>query len=56
MSERQITQKPAYLADFIELNRDLQQAVITALNELEQDPITPRGSVYQRFIRDKVTR
>ncbi len=49
MNEWQITQKPAYLADFIELNRDLQQAVIAALKELEQDPITPRGDTIKKM-------
>jgi superfamily I DNA/RNA helicase/mRNA-degrading endonuclease RelE of RelBE toxin-antitoxin system len=44
MSSWQITQKPAYLTDFIELNKNLQQAVINALRELEQDPLTPRGN------------
>jgi superfamily I DNA/RNA helicase/mRNA-degrading endonuclease RelE of RelBE toxin-antitoxin system len=49
MNEWQITQKPAYLADFIELNRDLQQAVINALKELAQDPITPRGNTIKKM-------
>ena len=39
----QITQKPAYVADFVELNKNLQQAVVSVLRELENDPITPRG-------------
>lgn len=45
----QITQKPAYLADFIELSRDLQQSVINGLRELEQDPITPRGNTIKKM-------
>jgi superfamily I DNA/RNA helicase/mRNA-degrading endonuclease RelE of RelBE toxin-antitoxin system len=49
MSAWQITQKPAYLADFIELNRNLQQAVVTALRELEQDPLTPRGDTIKKM-------
>lgn len=44
MDTWQITQKPAYLSDFVELNKNLQQAVVKALQELEQDPITPRGN------------
>ncbi len=38
-----ITHKPAYDSDFVELNKDLQRQVTRALNELEADPITPRG-------------
>ena len=45
----QITQKPAYLADFIELSRDLQQSVINGLRELEQDLITPRGNTIKKM-------
>lgn len=49
MSDWQITQKPAYLADFINLNKNLQQAVINALEELTQDPLTPRGKVIKKM-------
>lgn len=49
MSEWQITHKPAYTADFIELNRNLQQAVVSALHELEQDPLTPRGDTIKKM-------
>ncbi len=49
MSSWQITQKPAYLTDFIELNKNLQQAVINALRELEQDPLTPRGNTIKKM-------
>lgn len=45
----QITQKPAYVADFVELNKNLQQAVVSALQELEQDPITPRGDTIKKM-------
>lgn len=45
----QITQKPAYVADFVELNKNLQQAVVSALQELEQDPITPRGNTIKKM-------
>jgi superfamily I DNA/RNA helicase/mRNA-degrading endonuclease RelE of RelBE toxin-antitoxin system len=38
-----ITHKPAYDADFVELNKDLQRLATRALDELEQDPVTPRG-------------
>ena len=37
----QITQKPAYVADFVELNKNLQQAVVTALRELDQGLPSP---------------
>jgi hypothetical protein len=43
MSEWQITHKPAYDADFIDLNKNLQQAAVAAVHELAEDPITPRG-------------
>ncbi|MCA9979175.1 MAG: type II toxin-antitoxin system RelE/ParE family toxin, partial [Anaerolineales bacterium] len=49
MSHWQITQKPAYLMDFIELNKNLQQAVVSALQELEQDPVTPRGNTIKKM-------
>lgn len=49
MSTWQITQKPAYVADFVELNKNLQQAVVSALRELEQDPITPRGDTIKKM-------
>lgn len=45
----QITQKPAYLSDFVELNKNLQQAVVSALEELEQDPVTPRGNTIKKM-------
>lgn len=45
----QITQKPAYLSDFVELNKNLQQAVVSVLQELEQDPITPRGDTIKKM-------
>ena len=45
----QITHKPAYTADFIELNKNLQQAVVSAMQELEQDPITPRGDTIKKM-------
>src|SRR5690606_17492111 len=49
MTKWQIIQKPAYLSDFVELNKNLQQAVVTALRELEQDPITPRGNTIKKL-------
>ncbi|MCB8924031.1 MAG: UvrD-helicase domain-containing protein [Ardenticatenaceae bacterium] len=49
MSTWQITQKPAYVADFVELNKNLQQAVVSALQELEQDPITTRGNTIKKM-------
>lgn len=49
MSTWQITQKPAYVSDFVELNKNLQQAVVSALQELEQDPITPRGNTIKKM-------
>jgi mRNA-degrading endonuclease RelE of RelBE toxin-antitoxin system len=45
----QITQKPAYVSDFVELNKNLQQAVVSALEELEQDPVTPRGNTIKKL-------
>jgi mRNA-degrading endonuclease RelE of RelBE toxin-antitoxin system len=49
MDTWQITQKPAYTADFVELNKNLQQAVVAAMQELEQDPITPRGNTIKKM-------
>lgn len=44
MSHWEILQKSAYLADFVELNKNLQKAVVKAITELEEDPVTPRGN------------
>lgn len=49
MTKWQIIQKPAYLSDFVELNKNLQQAVVAALRELEQDPLTPRGNTIKKL-------
>jgi superfamily I DNA/RNA helicase/mRNA-degrading endonuclease RelE of RelBE toxin-antitoxin system len=45
----EIVQKTAYLADFVELNKNLQQLVIKGLMELENDPITPRGNTIKKL-------
>lgn len=39
-----ITQKPSFLSDYSELPRDLQKRVSDALEDLEQDAVTPRGN------------
>jgi len=39
-----IYQKPSFISDFIDLNKDIQKAVLNCLGDLEQDPITPRGN------------
>ena len=44
-----IVQKPAFRADFLNLNKDLQRRVFAALEELESDPITPRGDTIKRL-------
>jgi hypothetical protein len=49
MSDWQTTQKSSYLADFIELNKDMQQAIVKAVKELEQDPSTPRGDTIKKL-------
>ena len=49
MSEWQITHKPAYDADFIDLNKNLQQAAVAAVHELAEDPITPRGNTIKKM-------
>lgn len=49
MKEWQTLQKSAYLSDFIELNKDLQRAVIRAIQELESDPTTPRGNTIKKL-------
>jgi superfamily I DNA/RNA helicase/mRNA-degrading endonuclease RelE of RelBE toxin-antitoxin system len=45
----QTVQKSAYLSDFVELNKNLQQAVVKAVVELEQDPVTPRGDTIKKM-------
>ena len=49
MTPWNITQKPAFLADFVDLNKDLQQTVAGALSDLERDPITPRGDTIKKM-------
>ncbi|HEX6386870.1 MAG TPA: 3'-5' exonuclease [Anaerolineae bacterium] len=49
MSEWQITQKSAYISDFIDLSKNLQKTVVSALRELEQDPVTPRGNTIKKL-------
>ncbi len=49
MATWQIVQKSAYLSDFVELNKNLQQAVVKAVTELEQDPVTPRGDTIKKM-------
>jgi mRNA-degrading endonuclease RelE of RelBE toxin-antitoxin system len=49
MSEWQIIHKPAYDADFVDLNKNLQQAAVTAVRELAGDPITPRGETVKKM-------
>ena len=49
MNQWTITQKPAFLTDFVDLNKDLQQAVAGALKDLEADPITPRGNTIKKM-------
>ena len=39
-----ITQRRSYLADFVDLNKNLQKAIVSGLAELERDPVTPRGN------------
>ncbi len=49
MNTWQTTQKSAYLSDFVELNKNLQQAVVKAVVELEQNPMTPRGDTIKKL-------
>ncbi len=44
-----ITQKPAYVADFIDLPRNVQSHIVVALKDLEQDPINPRGDTVKKL-------
>ncbi|MDD5367865.1 MAG: 3'-5' exonuclease [Anaerolineaceae bacterium] len=44
-----ITVKPAFRADFLNLNKDMQRRVDAAQEELELDPITPRGDTIKRL-------
>ncbi|MCB0013591.1 MAG: UvrD-helicase domain-containing protein [Anaerolineales bacterium] len=45
----QTVQKSAYLSDFVELNKNLQQAVVKAIQEMEQDPVTVRGNTIKKL-------
>jgi superfamily I DNA/RNA helicase/mRNA-degrading endonuclease RelE of RelBE toxin-antitoxin system len=45
-----ITQKPTFLSDFIQLNREQQAAIAETLRELEKDPISPRGDTVKRLV------
>ena len=47
--EWQTVQKSAYLADFIDLSKDIQQAVVRAVADLEQDPMRPRGNTIKKM-------
>lgn len=49
MSTWETTQKSAYLNDFVELNKNLQKAVVKAVAKLEQDPVTPRGNTIKKL-------
>ena len=49
MSTWNITQKPAFLTDFVDLNKDLQRSVAGALSDLERDPVTPRGNTIKKL-------
>jgi superfamily I DNA/RNA helicase/mRNA-degrading endonuclease RelE of RelBE toxin-antitoxin system len=49
MSDWQTVQKSAYLADFVELNKEQQKAVVKAVAELEKDPIMPRGNTIKKL-------
>lgn len=49
MSEWQTVQKSAYLSDFIELNKTLQQAVVNAVKDLENDPLALRGNTIKKM-------
>ncbi|MDX1613241.1 MAG: 3'-5' exonuclease, partial [Candidatus Promineifilaceae bacterium] len=44
-----IHHKPSFTGDFIDLNKDLQKAVVRGLEELEQDPVTPRGNTIKKL-------
>lgn len=49
MSAWTITQKPSYLSDFVELPKDLQKAIVKALDDMAQDPVTPRGNTIKKL-------
>ena len=44
-----ITLKPTYLFDYADLPRDLRSHVTSALEELEKDPVTPRGDTIKKL-------
>lgn len=44
-----ITQKPAYVSDFIDLSRELQGQIVGALRELEVDPLDLRGDTIKKL-------
>lgn len=45
----EVAHKSAYLEDFVELSKTQQKAVVSAVKELEQDPVTPRGNTIKRM-------
>lgn len=49
MTQWQILQKDAYLSDFVELNKEQQYAIIRAIKELGDDPLTPRGNTVKKL-------
>lgn len=49
MTQWTITQKPSFLTDFVDLNKDLQHSVTRGLKQLENDAITPRGDTLKKM-------
>jgi superfamily I DNA/RNA helicase/mRNA-degrading endonuclease RelE of RelBE toxin-antitoxin system len=44
-----LAMKDTFRADFVRLNRDVQKRASTAMEELEQDPITSRGNTIKKL-------
>jgi len=44
-----ITQKPSFLDDFIDLPKDMQKSVGSALVDMTADPVTPRGDTIKKL-------
>jgi superfamily I DNA/RNA helicase/mRNA-degrading endonuclease RelE of RelBE toxin-antitoxin system len=53
----EVSMKSSFRADFLNLNKDMQKRVDTAIKDLEEDPATPRGNTIKKLrYHDKLWR
>jgi superfamily I DNA/RNA helicase/mRNA-degrading endonuclease RelE of RelBE toxin-antitoxin system len=45
----ELAMKDSFMADFVLLNKDMQKRATSAMKELRQDPVTPRGDTIKRL-------